>query len=1209
MQEGSTPAPVCKNTKSYQYESIEMEEETMGVSVDTAPRHSDTKQRKSSANKHTANRRITRTSGSKKHAPKRVASTKDAVEKSDASVPLLGSSKSKSSDPTISGDISEVCPSPNRRRRSSGTVGMSRSDNDHNNSSRRKEHSRSSRRRSSLGAASTASTGTLSSSHEEQQQQQEQEDISSLRTPRLPSSVAKPSLIERLQEDEMKKSATMEDVSGWTGEGGLRLSATKPGSVRRATSAGDRSSDILHLTTMASFFESTPTTTSSRRSSRGRRSSGEILAADTSNLDPSNANATGDLGASMQDKADIWHLTNTISSTSNTRPSLLQKLQADEKLGIRCRLPSIIGDSLESTGEGSHDVSELSNVSSILATRTKAGPFCNSNEGEEDDTEAEMPALDGFYQFDPSKEDNLNLMAAGDDDLSIFPMQKQKEENLAKTEQIVGTSKVTVRKEGIFNNIQSVAEEDENDVASSINRKQEIPGDEGVDIFKANWVTNFNVQSDNACGHFEDDEKEAESEEESKAQFSESYYSESESNVSQDTESSKDDEENGRFSNGGQPLLQLNFSKPDGLAFAACDVDDTSIFRMDSNSSFNIPRKMEMMNTTEIDQQSKQTKSKDRQDKRGSLFSSKLLKAKSFKKAVGKTKSFRLSKESKNKHMHLSSSDHMTSSCSVDDKISSAGKQVDVIGAGQDSFQTNPIPNKTDPEVHADNEPNKAESGESKKVAQKKRRDNVKSRRESTREKSTVNEERQRKRDAYRKATSSRNVTDNSPKQKKRASHIGQGRRRVVSVSRNKTALSLAKAQLDHIDVTADVEESTQDDKVVVENIRKRSAMRKAQSVRDVGTARSVGRNTSGIEDNRKGPRRTKSGVSSNRKSVGRTASGIEDNRKPLGRTASGVVANRKSVGRSNSGIENYRRPLRRTQSSTPAPRQRSTSRNRRRSSDKKLIIGWSREMRDKSEGDDDCNKSRQKNRGEKRQSRRARKAMGDGSKEDEIGNSRESIGGEVRGKRRLRRKDSGDDFSRSKEREPKGTKEKRRGGKNPHTRQSEKTGDGEGSGADIDSSVNSLRDSDDSGEDIFQLDEANPKGRRSLLRKSTSANQMADAADDDKAELAPADQIFDSRVGGSSSMRVERTTFESSIPAVKSLTIDDFATTVHTPKGGSGKDRQPSFMKSLGDKLGATKTGTISKGARNLIIGGIGGANRNEKRRLLDVDDDSVLS
>ena len=234
---------------------------------------------------------------------------------------------------------------------------------------------------------------------------------------------------------------------------------------------------------------------------------------------------------------------------------------------------------------------------------------------------------------------------------------------------------------------------------------------------------------------------------------------------------------------------------------------------------------------------------------------------------------------------------------------------------------------------------------------------------------------------------------------------------------------------------------------------------------------------------------------------------------------------------------------------------------------------------------------------------------MGDGSKEDEIGGSRESADDEVRWKHRLRRKNSGDDFTRSKKRDSSGTKEKRRGGKNPHGRQPGKAKNDEGSGADLDSSINSIEDSDESGEDTFQVDETNPKERRSLLRRSTSANQMGTSSEEKETELAPADQLFNSRVGGSSSMRVARTTFESSFPAVKAFTVDDFASTAHNPKeGNSGKDRQPSFMKSLGDKLGATKTGTLSKGARNLIIGGIGGGNRTEKRRLLD-DDDSVLS
>ena len=593
-----------------------------------------------------------------------------------------------------------------------------------------------------------------------------------------------------------------------------------------------------------------------------------------------------------------------------------------------------------------------------------------------------------------------------------------------------------------------------------------------------------------------------------------------------------------------------------------------------------------------FDQQSKEIES---EDKRGSRFSKKLLKATSFKKVVGKTKSLRLSKESKSKHSFSSSGDQMIKS-SDDDEINIKKKE---------RFDSSPLENGTDEQLPANSGADKTEKEESRKIindkdkaTQKRRRDVVKSRRESTREKSTGNEGRKQKRDAYRKATSSKNLTDNSPKQKKRASHIGQGRRRGVSVSRNKTALSLSKAQLDRINVDSDLDEPGQDKKTIVENIRKRSATRKTNSVRDMGAARSVTRSHSGIDDTRK--------------SFTRTASGIEEeNRKPLRRTKSGVVANRRPVGRTNSGIEEGRRPLRRTQSSTQTSRRRSLSRNRRSSSRNRRRPSERRiSGRDRQEDEEDLNKSRRKVRGGNCYSRKERTAMADDSKGDEIGNSRESTGGGVnRGKRRLRRKDSGDGPARSMERNPDGSsREKRRGGKNQRSRESSKRRDSEGSLGDLDASINSLGDSDASKEETFPM-ETNPKERRSLLRRSTSANQMVDPAVVKATELAPADQVFNSRVGGSSSMRVERTTFASSFPAEKQLTIDDFTRTLHSAKRGSGKDRPSGFIKSLGGKLGTNKAGTISKGARNLIIAGIGGGNRTEKRGLLDFDDDSVLS
>ena len=50
--------------------------------------------------------------------------------------------------------------------------------------------------------------------------------------------------------------------------------------------------------------------------------------------------------------------------------------------------------------------------------------------------------------------------------------------------------------------------------------------------------------------------------------------------------------------------------------------------------------------------------------------------------------------------------------------------------------------------------------------------------------------------------------------------------------------------------------------------------------------------------------------------------------------------------------------------------------------------------------------------------------------------------------------------------------------------------------------------------------------------------------------------------------------------------------------------DRRKSFIKSLSVKI-SSKQSTLGKGARNLIIGG----SKTEKRRLLDMDDESVLS
>ncbi|CAB9511725.1 expressed unknown protein [Seminavis robusta] len=982
------------------------------------------------------------------------------------------------------------------------------------------------------------------------------------------------------------------------------------------------------------------------------------------------------------------------------KPSLLEKLQHDEKFRMPCPLPSIMGDSLEEGNSKDDTTTTTNNSEEPQKPQTqqthhtsKAKLVFPSPDDEEDETER-TNEVDGFFQFDPSKAKSVNRLVpvrSGSEDASIFAMYQTKDndndhdndDDHSDLLQVAKKSKRQSHHDNNNNNHHQTKEsrEGENGATTSNNNKMTEGSMDGSDmpplvpqsghetgsssnmIFDSAWNAEFTLQSDNARGHLDDgddddsasfhdtrkgleeedsdddddednddipsltemkndkavvvvERKETNDEDSTEERTLEDPSIASAESTYSDEETEEDEEPEGRDSNHSQALLQFNHKTPNGLDFAVCASDDTSIFRMDSIKTLEVPD----VKTTELDKQLQQVTAAPK-DRRPSMFAGALKKARSFKKpsslmsaALVKAESFRADKKS----MLLDTTDHTSLSKSDNEqwerRRSATEKTTRVRSHSVDRKSTTTITSENQKENIGDDELVRArtthdmlptrkdrakrerasnsaghekahsssrEIGDVSDKQHATRRDRVKGRRESARGGKSMDisndderKERRRKRDAVRKAAVAKNmpgrtISENSPK--KRPGHIGQGRRRgtVAGDSSN-----IPKVDMDQMDLSKDGNTTMHESKT-----RRRSTIRKSQSVRNVAS-----------------PPRSSLREASRKASLRRTASNDE-------------------------GI-------------TVGTRRHSTNVSRRRPSEARSS-GRSRGNKDREGAEHDIDRS--VSREKRRHSRRPRRAKDVESKDDDaMDKSMDRSGDSVNGTRSRRRDAVDKNMDRSGE-SVNGTRSRRRDGTEKSTDRSGESVDGtagrtkrrgekrpsrrhrrsveRGTGGD-----GTEKSSSAMGGSSRHRGSAHSNGRGSN-RGSNHDKKKTDNGSSTKSSAGTGTGtgswvksgnnsfVVVAKEGGeteekrTSSLRVERT-FDASFPDLKAAN-DSLSGTFHNDLETDGPtDRRKSFMKSLSSKFGAGQS-TIGKGARNIIIGGT----RAEKKRLLSGDDESVLS
>jgi len=732
--------------------------------------------------------------------------------------------------------------------------------------------------------------------------------------------------------------------------------------------------------------------------------------------------------------------------------------------------------------------------------------------------------------------------------------------------------------------------------------KQE--GDQPISLFGAHFKADFTLQSDNARGHFEEDDDEGggslEGSEYSEEEEEEGSYTEGEDEYVEDdieSEYSSDEEDEERRNSA---LLQFNYATPEALDYAVCEVDDdTSIFRMDSNKTLQVPE-FTTTELTDLDKQLLNVKSK-----RHSIFDKAKVKAQSFKRpkassvkaaAMEKAQSFRVpglgkssKKDSKARPLNDVSD---TDRGDVVDAQEQHGDNCPLLEDGDDGNGENDSDQKDGHDKYAP-----------------RRRDTVKSRRESTRDRTNDKEEerreRHRKREELRKASSARHLpgkvssTDNG---KKRASHIGHGRRRGGVSSAH--ASNRARVEADQLGwakgETPDL--PTPD---LTNSIRQRS-----HSTRSSGSSRKPLRRTTSTEDSRMdgSNRRRQSDLDASR------------SRSRDGRIGDRSLSRRRSKGDGN-GDDDMDKSLQRRARRKEDEYDMDRSRQRRssRTKDGENDMDKSKESHDgdmdrsqrrrtsrRKDGQNDMDRSKESQDGDMDKSRQRRSRRKDG--ENDMDRSKESHDGDLdRSQRRRssRRKDGENDIDKSRESHD-GDMDKSR-----QRRSRRKDG-----GNDIDRSKEShdaamdksrqRRSRRKDGENDIDRSKESADGTRGIRRGSRRQKRgtSPDGArlDKEAVSLSPLKQEDTGRrkVMGSQSMRIERTTFNDSFPELIEMGKDNLSETFHNHLGEENSDRRKNFMKSLSVRIGAKP---IGKGARNLIVGGT----KTEKRGLLAGDDDSV--
>jgi hypothetical protein len=748
-------------------------------------------------------------------------------------------------------------------------------------------------------------------------------------------------------------------------------------------------------------------------------------------------------------------------------------------------------------------------------------------------------------------------------------------------------------------------------------------------IFGNPWsAEEFTLKSDNARGHVElddgikevgarlegDDNKDDENMHASMKKMNDQTNEENEhegsdddgssvdesASLSQSEEQVSEDDETEEIHEAqtSQALLQFNHTRPDALDYAPCVSHDASIFRMDNANTLQVP----VMKTTEISPRDKQlnhVKNSSNKDKRPSMLSEALAKAKSLtrsKAAIVISQPLRLPTRSASAHIPRG-------------KLLETSKRTDITKQGSDHGLLRRVQSGTQIEK-ADRKPGSSarnsadktsksnhpstdkKTGNEKDRSRKERSDDkdndangdkvtdngeieidrhtsrrrrdrgetVKGRRESTRGKSRDDndkerKERLRKRASLRKAVSARVMpgrakSEKSPK--KRPGHIGHGRRRIAIASDVNN--NIAKVELDPLDCNRHVKDPTVHESTdIVTQIHRRSTIRKSQSLRAIAT-RPI---TSSVV----------------KKATLRRAA-----------TDQGATAINASSRRSSSN------------------RRSSEARTRARSKGGKDREGG--KDLDQSEGKEGAEQScKEKRQTDRRQPRKCRRSVESEGKEDDMDKSMDKS---------MNRSGESTD----------GARVRHRGGEKRKPRRTKSSRDKESGGEGMDKSTASVDESKHSmgGSNNGSNRESSHHGRRASKVVSsrgkdrdentgaanTSTTTRLNASMKQKNDSSSLNSLIEdaggedhslAQNGRSSSLRLERT-FDASFPDLRCAN-ESLNGTFHNDLGDAGPiDRRNGFTKSLSLK-------TFGKGARNIFIGGT----RAEKKSLLDVDDESVLS
>lgn len=1078
----------------------------------------------------------------------------------------------------------------------------------------------------------------------------------------------------------------------------------------------------------------------------------------------------------MDKSGEIWqHCPATVSSIS--KPSLMEKLQQDAtKFRGTCPLPSIMGDSIESgtiasetIASGTADTHCPEEGKSSQEEEDEDIIISDSDDDEEEKEEEKLDQkhdnplklppkdhtkLSGLLQFDPSKTDHLKVVRTpSSTDESIFSMGDH--ETVALPKDSLGDS---LKKMGESQDTLPPLVDDE--------EEQMTEAEEINSLFSATWSVGFSLTSDNALGHKDELEKnkrdsllgepgdEEDTEEESLGEFREKVKGKGETGQEDNASASSAEsvslagseaetdsfveEDLQRTSNASQALLQFNHVSPDGLDFATCQRDDTSIFQMDSNSTMDVPA---VNLESELDKKLKHVGNKAR-DKRGSLFGTKLLeKAKSFKrpkalmeKALTRAESFRVpatllpSIDAKGK-------DTTTDNTTADDSANKT-QSTSITSANTSSTQSDF--EGREGSIPKDESTSKRLTENSMDKSNPRRR-RERARRESVRDtQDGERKERQRKRDALRKAASSRNMGDGlSPKKRgstrRRSTKTGDiGHNSVPHINtdlfgegnNNETSPSSARRRSTRMGENFNNSVPYLETDWKRENNSKSSGRRRNAKSFDVGnssiphldtdwkregtnkTSSSSGRRrgkidignssvphldadpvgeghnkTSSSSGRRRGSGNRDSGNSSvphldiDQSGEGNSKTSSTSGRRRSSRKTDPADADQSVEGKippSNDGKESRRRStmrkslssrqlmpgrpsttsastsnsggerrsVRRTLSSDDGKSGRRTS-NRRRASERPSDSrrrSRSRDRKDKKDqGKTESRRSRSRARLDKndldrshgqadekstklrRSGERGESDLDRSSKrgDEKRRSDRRSVDAKrtSRASRHKTKENEGNenDMDKSKESQT-GGRNRRRSSKDRKQMRRSRRSRGEKTSDTLDNGNNNSTDPNDDKEPPTL--ERGPSIR--LNNSFTKMNVFGDDAKEGEAGLSsspPTTNLFEFendtkeeefKPQTTSSLRTERS-FDSSfsdLAAAREGIGGRLTETFHNDLGAGETDRRKSFIKSISVRISAKQT-TLGKGARNLIIGG----SKTEKQRLLDIDDESVIS